>query len=192
MTISISKSLIALAAASALVACSAVPIPVDVDLHDRMGDDTSGSVQAPITAGETQDIDLRLPADGGQCVDFSDEGFDVTIESAQLHWIVDAEYDGPELTGKLQARLYVAGADDELFASQHTLGPTFTLNLDRTTKRLAGTANLHPTQLRAIEDRIVCWGMEVTGKDVSAAEDGTATVRFDVKSLRLRVGFSVL
>ena len=187
-----SKVSITVVATAALAACSSVPLPANVDLRARMDGGETGSAGVPITAGETQEVDLRFPEDEGACFDISDEGFAVTIESAQLHWIVDARYEGPDLSGMLQARVFVAGADDELFHASNTLGPTFTLELDRTTTRLAGSGVLSPAQLGAVNDRYVCWGVEVEGRDVAAAEDGTATIHYDVESLRLRVRFSVL
>ena len=186
------KVLVTVITTAALAACSSLPLPADVDLRARMDGGETGSAHVPITAGEAQEVDLRLPEDEGACFDIADEGFGVTIESAQLHWIVDARYEGPDLSGMLQARVFVAGADDELFHPSNTLGPTFTLKLDRTTTRLAGSGVLSPTQLVAVNDRYVCWGVEVGGRDVAAAEDGTATIHYDVESLRLRVRFSVL
>ncbi len=78
------------------------------------------------------------------------------------------------------------------FRSSNTLGPVFTLKLDRTTTRLAGAAVLNPTQLEAVNDREVCWGVEVTGQDVAALEDGTARVDYEIKKLMLNIRFSVI
>ncbi len=83
-------------------------------------------------------------------------------------------------------------AGDDVFQPSHTLGPVFTVDLDRTTTRLAGAAVLNPTQLEAVNDRLVCWGVEVTGEGVAALEDGTITVGYSVKKLMLRITFSVL
>ncbi len=180
------------AVALALVACSALPIPATVDLRARMGADARGTTEAPIGAGEAGEVDLRIPTDAGECIDISDEGFTITVESAQLHWNLAATYDGPDLSGMLQARFYVAGEGEDVFAARHTLGPVFTLNLDRTETRLAGTAVLNPAQLRAINDGVICWGLSVTGRDVTAAEDGTASISYDVRDLRLSIRFSVI
>lgn len=177
-----------------LSACASVPLPLDVDLKAKMpADSAEGTVTERVRAGETAVVDLRLPSQQGECVDFADVAPEsVTVRSAQLQWVVDATYDGPDLSGMVQARAFVAGEGDEVFDPAHTLGPVFTLNLDKTSTRLAGAAVLNPTQLEAVNDRKVCWGVEVTGRDLAAAEDGTATVRYSVEKLRLRITFSVL
>ncbi len=179
------------ALATILGACAAVPIPHTVDLRAQMAQ-TTGTVTTPIEEGQADVVDLRLPTEDGACLDFSDTAPGATVQSAQLQWIVDATYDGPDLTGKLQARAYAAGAGDDVFASQNTLGPVVTINLDKTTTRLAGAANLNPNQLAAVNDREVCWGVWVTGEDVEALESGDAAIDYDVKQLRLRITFSII
>lgn len=176
-----------------LSACASVPIHQEIDLKASMDASvTEGSASAEVKAGEVEELDLRLPTDAGACIDFAGTAPGATLQSAQLQWIVDASYDGPDLTGKLQARAYVAGVNDDVFHPSHTLGPVFTINLDKTTTRLAGAAVLNPTQLEAVNDREVCWGVEVTGEDVAALEDGTATIDYSIKQLRLKVTFSVI
>lgn len=184
--------MMATAAVLLLAACSSLPLPAEVDLRQHMGDATDGSVEVPIGAGPETDIDTTLPEEVGECFDLTGESYPVTVESAQLHWNVDVAYHGPELSGRVQARLYVAGSDDDLFHASNTLGPTVTVNLDRTTTRFAGTATLGPSQLEAIDDREVCWGVRVTGDDVGAEESGTATIDYDVRDLRLKIRFSVI
>src|SRR5690606_10495548 len=142
--------------------------------------------------GEVEVVDMRLPAEEGQCVSFADVAPGVTVHSAKLQWIVDANYDGPDLTGKLQARGYVAGADDELFHSSNTLGPVVTIKLDRTSTRLAGAAVLNPNQLQAVNDRVVCFGLEVTGEDLAALQSGEMRVVSSIQKLMLQITFRVL
>src|SRR5690606_23955718 len=214
-----------LAAAVAVVvlaACAAAPITHTVDLKAQMAEEsTAGTVTAPIVAGEAGAVDLRLPDEDGDCIDFADVAPGATVGAAQLHWVVDATYDGPDLTGKLQARAFAAGAGREVFHPARTagpgatlnadttaprpaatpgppppppptVGPVFTLNLAKPATRLAGTADLNPTQLAAINDREVCWGVEVWGEDLAAHEDGVAAIGYEVRELRLRVTFSVV
>ena len=191
--INIARSMAAATAVLVLSACASLPLPYDVDLQAKMSDSaTQGTVTEPIKAGEVEVLDLRVPSDEGQCLDFADVAPGATAQSAKLQWIVDAKYDGPDLTGKLQARAFVAGRDDVVFSPSHTLGPVFTLNLDKTSTRLAGAAVLNPTQLQAVNDREVCWGVEVTGEDVAALEDGTATIDYAIKKLMLHITFSVI
>ncbi len=188
------EALVALTASAglaALVSCAALPIPHEVDLRQQMSE-TEGAVTVPIGEGEAETLDMRLPSEDGMCLDFSGTAPGATVQSAQLHWVIDATYEGPDLTGKLQARAYAAGAGADVFLSQHTIGPVVTIKLDRTATRLAGTAVLNPTQLEAINDREICWGVWVQGEDVAALEDGDATIRYEVEQLRLRVTFSVI
>lgn len=188
------KMLSVVTAVLVLGACASVPVPLDVDLRAQMPEATKeGTVTEPVQAGEVEVLDLRLPTEEGQCVSFADAALgNATVRSAKLQWIVDATYKGPDLTGRLRARAYVAGAGDEVFLPQHTLGPVFSVNLDRSSTRVAGAAVLNPTQLQAVNDREVCWGVEIAGEDVAALEDGTAMVDYSVKQLVLRISFSVL
>jgi hypothetical protein len=174
-----------------LAACASHPITADVDVRAQMPE-TSGTTEFELEVGEEQDVDVLLPTSTGECVDLSAAGIDVTVHRAQLHWNVDVTYDGPPMTGMLQARLYVAGAQDDLFAAQHSLGPVVTVKLDRTTTRFAGTAVLSPAQLRAVNDGVICWGVDVRGRDVSVEEGGTATIEYEINDLWMRLDFSVL
>lgn len=183
---------LALAASLAtIVACAAVPIPHTVDLRATMVD-TEGTVTATVKAGEVETIDVFFPTEEGDCLDFSGTAPGATVHSAQLQWTIDAQYEGPELTGKLQARAYAAGPGADVFLSQHTLGPVVTVNLDSTNTRLAGAAVLNPTQLAAINEREICWGVRVTGDDIAALEDGTAEIHYQVERLRLRITFGII
>lgn len=191
--INFTRAIAAVPAILVLGACASFPLPMDVDLQAKMPETaTTGTVTEPVKAGEVEVLELRVPTEEGQCLDFADVSPGVTVQSAKLQWIVDATYDGPDITGKLQARAYAAGAGDEVFLPSHTLGPVFTINLDKTSTRLAGAAVLNPTQLQAVNDREVCWGVEVTGDEVAALEDGTATVDYAIKKLMLHITFSVL
>lgn len=175
-----------------VAACSALPLPADLDLKARLGSEAEGSFEQEITAGETGGVDLRHPSDTGECINFSDVEYPVTVEHAQLHYNVDVTYAGPELSGKLQAQLYAAPIRNKLWLESNKVGPTITLNLNKTATRLAGTAVLNPEQLQAINNREICWGLHVTGKEARAEESGTATFTYTVNQLRLNVGFSVL
>lgn len=177
-----------------LSACSSLPLPMDVDLKSKLAEEShEGTITEPVREGETEELDVRLPDEGGACFEFADAAPEhVTVRSAQLQWIVDVKYDGPDLTGKLQARAFVTGEGDEVFHSSNTLGPVLTVNLDKTSTRLAGASVLNPTQLEAVNDRRICWGVEATGSDLAALEDGTASVHYSIKKLNLRITFSVL
>jgi hypothetical protein len=174
-----------------LAACSSLPLPAEVDLRSRLGAQSEGEFEEEIVAGEL-DTTRRLPDDGGECVDFSDADIAVTVESAQVHYNLDVTYDGPELSGRVQAQLYLAGTGDPLWESSNRIGPTVTLNLDKTATRLAGTAVLGPNQLEAINESQACWGVQVTGHDAVVQESGTARFSYVVNDLRLRITFSVI
>lgn len=179
------------ALALVLAACSSLPLPAEVDLRSRLGAQSDGSFQEEIAAGEFDDS-RKYPGATGECVDFSDEDIPVTIESAQLHYNIDVSYDGPELSGSLKAQLYLARSSTDLWRPDNKIGPTVTLNLDKTSTRLAGTAVLNPDQLEAVNDRRACWGIELIGRDAVAEESGTADFSYRVNDLRLRIRFSVI
>jgi hypothetical protein len=182
----------ALVAACALAACAAVPIPIEIDLRARMGGATTGSVQVPVVPGEAEQFGAALPSADGQCFDLSGDDLPVTVQSAQLHWRIDVAYDGPDLTGEVQARLFVAGPGDDLFDPSNALGPSVAVPLDGTTTSVAGTGALGASGLQALADRSVCWGVQLTGTDVVAGEAGVATFSYDVRELRVRLGVSVI
>lgn len=190
-TSAVVRALTAGAVALGLSACSFAPLPHTVDLRAQL-DDPAGEVTVDIGAGAVEDLDLLVPTDTGECFVFDDVAPGLRVHSAQLQWIVDVSYGGPSLTGKVQARAYAAGVGEDVFDPSHTVGPAVTVDLSKTEKRLAGAADLSPEQLEAINERALCWGAHLRGQDVSAAEDGTATVRYEVERLRLRITFSVL
>ena len=183
--------LVASLAVLGLVACSALPLPHEVDLKAQISD-PKGEITTEVGAGKVEELDLRVPTDEGECFVFEDVAPGATVHSAQLQWIVDVHYEGPELSGKVQGRAYVAGEGEDVFQASNTLGPVITVDLSRTSQRLAGAANLNPDQLAAINDRVICWGAHLTGQDVTAQEDGTATIGYAIERLRLRVTFSVI
>jgi hypothetical protein len=141
----------ALLVGSLLVACRALSILVEVDLDQRLGAQSSGSLQEELSAGDF-DESRRLPHEGGQCIDFSDQDIAVTVESATLHYDLEVEFDGPEVAGKLQGRLYLAGSEAELRRACSKIVPIVTLDMTRSSTRLAGTAVLSPEQLEAVND----------------------------------------
>lgn len=177
--------------AALLASCSQMPVPVEVDLRTRVPE-SSGSIEEPIEEGAAGNVDARLPAEEGQCVDFSDEQLPATVEYARLHYDVEVGYEGPDLSGKVQARLYAAGSAEEVWLERNRLGPTVTVDLDRSGTKLTGTAVLNDEQVEAINDREACWGVHLTGDEVAAASSGTATLSYRVDRLRLSVGVSVL
>lgn len=185
-----SASLVSLAVL-VLAACSALPLPHVIDLKAQI-EDPAGAVTTEVGEGQVEELDLRVPTDEGECFVFDDVAPGLTVHSSQLQWIVDIDYEGPELSGKVQARAYATGEGDEVFHGSNTLGPVVTVDLSRPTTRLAGAANLNPDQLAAINERALCWGAVLRGDDVTAQEDGTATISYEVKQLRLRITFSVI
>lgn len=176
-----------------LSACASMPIPIDVDLRGKVGDtEEKGTITEPIEAGESKKVDLRLPETGDKCIDFADIAPDaITVRSAKLQWIIDVSYSGPELSGDLEARLYLTGRGDDIFDKSNKLGPVFQLDLDKATNRLEGTAELDAEHLEAVNDRKICWGIAITGENVSAAEDGTLEIDYKVKKAMLHITFSV-
>lgn len=185
------RLLAGIVAVLALAACSSIPLPAEVDIGSRLGTESAGNFQEQVAAGEL-DGARRLPDESGECVSFSDVQPSVTVESARIHYNVDVSYDGPELSGDLQAQLYAAGSSQEVWRPENKVGPRVNLDLDRTETRLAGTAVLSPAQLDAVNARRVCWGVEVVGRDAVAEEAGTANFGYRINDLRLSIRFSVI
>ncbi len=175
-----------------LAGCSAFPVPVRIDLKARLGDAAQGSFEEPVGAGSNATIDARYPTDEGQCVDFSDASFAAKVEKGSLTWNGEVTYDGPALTGKVQAQLYASSQASTVWQPSSKVGPAVTVRLDKTTTHLAGTAVLNKDQVKALNDRNLCWGLHLTGTDVSAAESGTATISYSISKLVLAAGVSVL
>lgn len=180
------------ALALALAACSAFPIPVSVDLQAKLGDSSSGSFTEPIKAGSNATLDTRYPSDSGQCIDFSDQQFSAKVERATLQYKGSVSYDGPALTGTVNVRLFAASSQGALWQPANQVGPTVHLDLDRGSSILAGAVVLNRDQLAALNARNLCWGLRVSGRDVSAAQDGTATVSYAVDRLMLQAGVGVM
>lgn len=178
--------------ALAVAGCSFLPLPARVDLRARLGAESAGTVEEEIIAGETESLNLRHPSGDGECVDFSDVDIPVTVQSAQLNYRADLDYDGPPLSGRLQARVYAWPEGEDAWLARNKVGPTVTVNLDKSSTRLAGTAVLSKDQLRAVNEKSICWGLLVSGDDVTAEESGTATFEYDVQQLMLNIRFSVI
>lgn len=175
-----------------LSACSWLPLPYSMDLKDKLGSSSSGSVGHQIEAGDAGNLDFSHPDDNGECIDFSDADIPVTVESARLHYNATVDYEGPALSGKVSAQLYVSDQQGNLWAGANKVGPKVTLVLSNADTRLAGTAVLNRDQVDGINDRYLCWGLRVSGNDVSAMETGTATIEYSVEQLRLDIRFSVV
>lgn len=175
-----------------LAGCSQLPLPAEVDLKARLGSSSSGTVEEEIRAGEAGDLDLRHPTADGECVDFEDVDLPVTLESARLNYNASVGYDGPELSGELRAQLYAAPVGEDLWQERNRIGPDVRVDLDQPETRLAGNVRLSDAQVEAVNDREVCWGLWVRGEDVTAQDDGTATIEYDIQQLILDIRFSVI
>lgn len=173
-----------------LAACSQFPLPAEIDLRARLSD-ASGTVEEEIKKGDAGDIDVRHPFEEGECLDFSEEELRATVERARLHYDVDVDYAGPELTGRLQARLYASHEPSDLWLQKNRLGPTVTVNLDKPSTKLNGTAVLNDAQLEAVNEQQLCWGVHLTGDDVAADASGTGEFSYRIDELRLTILFSV-
>lgn len=175
-----------------LAGCSFLPLPMTIDLKTRLGANTSGTVQHEIGAGEVGDIDFRHPDPSGECIDFEDAEIPVTVQSARLHYNANVDYQGPPLTGMVTAQLYVARDEASLWSASNKVGPKVNVNLRNPDNRLAGTAVLNRDQVAGINSRFLCYGLEVTGSDVTADRSGEATIEYRIDQLRLDIRFSVI
>lgn len=175
-----------------LAACSWLPLPATIDLKARLGSQASGTVHEEIGQGEAGSVNFNHPTDEGECIDLSDADIPVTVESARLHYNAELNYDGPELSGRLTAQLYASPSADDLWLAKNRVGPAVNLNLGNTETKLVGNAVLNTDQVSAINERWLCWGLKVNGKDVTAPESGEARIDYTVNDLRLSIRFSVI
>ncbi|HKI58466.1 MAG TPA: hypothetical protein VKA00_04485 [Trueperaceae bacterium] len=175
-----------------ITACNALPAPLTLDLKSRMGSSSRGSVQEPVTAGGSPTLDVTWPSSGGQCIDFSDRKIAARLVDATIHYEVEVSYSGPPLTGQVQARLYAASTSAGLWQPAAQVGPAVAVDLDSTATTLAGSATLDADQVKAVNDRYVCWGVHLTGSNVNASQSGTATIRYTVDRLTADAGVSVM
>jgi hypothetical protein len=171
--------------------CSFLPLPMTIDLKTRLLSKTSDTVSHEIGASEAEDIDFEHPDENGECIDFQDADIPVTVESARLHYDADIDYSGPSLTGNVAAQLYVAPDAASLWNARNKVGPTISIDLRNPDTTLAGTAVLNPDQVEGINAKELCWGLKVTGSDISAAE-GKATIDYTIEELKLAIRFSVI
>ena len=175
-----------------LAGCSALPLPMNIDLREQLGESVRGTFSEPITAGQVDDIDLRHPPGGGECLSFEEIEIPVTVQRVRLEYRVALAYDGPPLTGRFSARLHLSDELGDLWEDANRVGPPIELELAGGEETLAGTLVLNRDQVRGVNERSLCWGASITGEDVSATGSGDATFHYDVERLMLRIRFSVI
>ncbi|HEX7022658.1 MAG TPA: hypothetical protein VF171_07360 [Trueperaceae bacterium] len=109
--------------ALALSACSWLPLPTTVDLLPRLGQQASGSYRTSVAASMPAPLDAKLPDEAGAIAGFSDEAPPVTVEWGELRYDIQISYQGPALSGSLQAVLYLAPDNGErLWQEKYQLG----------------------------------------------------------------------
>lgn len=175
----------------------------EVELAGQLDQDQSGTIRQEIKAGTSEEVDLRLPSEEGRCTDFSEVELPSEVEGAldgsgslervHVNYDVQVDYvDGPALSGWMQARLYGTSEEaGDLWHERNRVGTPVTVNLDRGEARLTGAAVLNDEQLQALNDRNVCWGLAVRGRDVTAEEDGLAVFDYSVNRLKLTIEYRV-
>lgn len=174
----------------AVVACRAVPIPIDVDLLPHLGDLASGSQTVAVPPGDVPDrTPLRYPAAEGACVEIDD--LPVRLEHATIDYDVRVDYDGPPLEGTVTGQLYVAPGGAEVWSGTYVLGEPVVVGLADGSGRLSGSVRANAAQVSALNDGTICWGLELTGGGIASPVGGPATIAYAVETLRLRGGVSV-
>lgn len=173
-------------------ACSWLPLSYTMDLKPQLGSSSSDVVRHEIGSGDAGDFGLRHPEEGDECIAFTEADIPVTVESARLHYNATVDYAGPELSGRVTAQLYLSHDIDNLWLARNKVGPQVTVNLNDADARLAGTAVLNNEQVDGINAKHLCWGLRITGDDVRALGEGTATISYEVKELKLAIRYSVI
>ncbi len=174
-----------------LAACKAIPIPLEIDLLAKLGDAASGTIEKQIVAGSAYDVRKHIPEAGESCLVLDDDRRGVTLVHANLTYELDLAYDGPPISGVVEVQAYLAADEEALFSDAAALGAPVRVDLASPTVTLGDSVRLDRYQIAAVNDRRVCVGLLLVGTDLSAEEDGVASIDYDVKQLRLRISFSV-
>jgi hypothetical protein len=174
-----------------LVGCRALPLPIEIDLLEELGEARSGVVEEPVRNGVHADLHLDLPEHGDNCLAIDQDQLPVSVVHAQLTYAVDLRYEGPAVSGVVDVQPYLASTRTMLWTDGSALGERVTVDLASTSVELSGVARLTPDQLAGLNEGRLCWGVRLRGTDVAAASDGTIRASYEVRALVVRAGVAV-
>jgi hypothetical protein len=175
----------------ALVACGTLPLSAQFDLRPSLADARSGAIEVAVRAGDAGDVTLRVPPEDEACQRLEDERYGATIEMARLDYEIDVAYDGPALRGLVEIQPYLSPDAATLWNGANALGDAVLIDLGAGSTTIVETVRLTGTQLGAVNERHVCAGIELRARHVAAVEDGVAVLAYEVRRLRLGIGFSL-
>jgi hypothetical protein len=183
-------ALLALAVLVALAGCRSLPLPAEFDLLPGLGEAAAGTVEASLIAGLTTNLGLHLPNPYGACLDLEPPPAGARVENAVLHYQLEVSYDGPEVQGEVRFQPFAA-ANGALWEGANAVGEGVVVDLTAGTIVASDAIRLTPAQLQALNERRVCWGIELAGERLTPDANGVATIGYRVQQLRLRVAFSL-
>jgi hypothetical protein len=183
-------ALLAVIVMVALAGCRSLPLPAEFDLLPGLGEAAEGVVEADLIAGLTTNLGLHLPNPYGACLDLDPPPAGARVENAVLHYQVEVRYDGPEVQGEVRLQPFAA-ANGALWEAANAVGDGVVVDLTAGTTVASDAIRMTPHQLQALNDRRVCWGIELAGERLTPDANGVATIGYRVQQLRLRVAFSL-
>jgi hypothetical protein len=183
-------ALLALVVLVALAGCRSLPLPAEFDLLPGLGEAAAGTVEAGLIAGLTTNLGLHLPNPYGACLDLDPPPAGARVENAVLHYQVEVRYDGPEVHGEVRFQPFAA-ANGALWEEANAVGDGVVIDLTAGTTVASDAIRMTAKQLQALNDRRVCWGIELAGERLTPDANGVATIGYRVQQLRLRVAFSL-
>jgi hypothetical protein len=175
--------------AIALAGCSSIPLPID--LMGSLGERANGNFTASIPIG-AYSTHSKLP-EKPSTTDFSSQNIGVKVVGGTLDYRFNLTYSGKtKLEGTVTAQVYIAAAgleaSDSLWQDRYKLGTakTVTLEMGKTSLAVDGNAPLNETQIKALNDKKMRFGVLVDGKGSSSAAS-SVEFKYQLKRLTLNV-----
>jgi hypothetical protein len=183
------KYIITLLLATALAGCSSLPIPID--LLGSVGERANGDFTTSIPLG-AYSTHSKLP-ENPNTTDFSSQSLGVKVVGGTLDYRLNLTYAGKtNLEGTVTVQVYIAAAgleaSDSLWQDRYKLGTAKTIKLEtgKTSLIVDGNAPLNETQIKALNDKKMRFGVLVDGKGSSSAAS-SVEFKYQLKRLTLNV-----
>jgi hypothetical protein len=178
-----------LAIAFALAGCSSIPLPID--LMGSVGERANGNFTASIPVG-VYSTHGKLP-EKPSTTDFGTQNIGINVVGGTLDYRFNLTYTGKtKLEGTVTAQVYIAPAgleaSDSLWQDRYKLGTAKTIVLEtgKTSLTVDGNAPLNDTQVKALNDKKMRFGVLIDGKGSSSAAS-SVEFKYQLKRLTLNV-----
>ncbi|RIH84514.1 hypothetical protein [Calidithermus roseus] len=168
--------------AALLGACSALPITIDLLPH--LGNQKSGSYTQEVPPGQVTLSNAILP-EGGWNADFSSQNIPVSFKTVRLSYEVAVSSSGVALSGSVRAQAYLAPmSESNPIQEKYKLGAEQSVDLGASSSKLAGSAELTPEQVTAVNEKKVKVLVVLNGT-ASSGSGGTLKLDYEVQKLLL-------